>query len=451
MNTRRQLSILAVTLFCLSSCGSVANIPYLEKSGHALNPPTDMEMSFDKYIAQSTADIRAAMKGRQDPAMFQGDYAEQLDKAVSMRAPFSLPIDDSVCPGGTGGDEKGFLLIHGLTDSPYLMKGLALSMRKAYPCAVIRAIVLPGHSTIPGDSNHTKDGDDSNDHELMTHDKWLTSTEYGIRSFDQEDSVTSVYVLTFSTGAPLLINHLANRNRPEEKVKGAVLISAAIKAKSKLAFLAPIAQYVVPWSTVYPEEDAVRYETFSTHAAAEFYWLTKDLLDDKYQFKLPLFIAMSADDNTVSAQAALEYFCAAETNNKKMIWYQYAWSEEPLESFKLGQGPCANNITVREAGDEGVVLTPNYVSFSHTSLSVPPWDPHYGVDGDYRQCKDYFRKEEFEKYAQCKDPKATNYLIGETTDKLYSDNKAKLIRRGVYNPDYAFMEAQVIEFIENIN
>lgn len=443
-----RFSVLAAISFSLMSCGSVPDVPYLQKSGHALNPPSDMALSFEEYVAKNTAEIRAAMQGRQDPTVFQGNYS--LEDAVSMRAPYSIPIDTAVCPGGTGGEDKGFLLIHGLTDSPYLMKGLAESMRKVYPCSTIRAIVLPGHSTIPGDSNHSKDWDDSNDSELMTHKKWLQSTHYGIRSFDSVEHVTSLYVLTFSTGAPLLINHLSQYK--EEKVKGAVLISAAIKAKSKAAFLAPIAQYIVPWSTVYAEEDAVRYETFSTHAAAEFYWLTKDLLDSEYQFQLPLFIAISADDNTVSAEAALEYFCDAATSNKKMIWYQHRGTDERLDSFAGGQGDCQKDILVREA--EALKLPDYYKSFSHTSLSVPSSDPHYGLDGAYKQCKDYFGDiddvSQPEKYLSCQRANVPDYVIGETTKSFKAKYSDKLIRRGVYNPDYPFMEQQIIKFIESI-
>lgn len=442
-----RLTILAAVLFSSVSCGSVPDTAYLEKSGHALNPP-DKQLSFDDYVAQSKADIRAAMQGRLDPKVFQGDYKDKLEKSVEMRAPYSIDINSALCPGVIGGEDKGFLLIHGLTDSPYLMKGLAKSLRKAYSCSTIRAIVLPGHSTIPGDSNHSADWDDSNDDDLMTHDKWLESTKYGIDSFNSLEQVESLYVLTFSTGAPLLINHLSKYK--EEKLKGAVLISAAIKAKSRAAFLAPVAQYVRPWDKVYPEEDAVRYETFSTHAAAEFYWLTKDLLDDEYQFELPLYIVISADDDTVSAEAALKYFCAAKTDNKKMLWYQYGESEDPLDSFKLGRGECGDDIITREVGKDGFILPDYYKSFSHTSLSVPEDDKHYGKDGAYRQCKDYFEAGDLTKFAKCKDATNTNYVIGEITDKFKKANKGKSIRRGVYNPDYPFMEKQILEFIESV-
>ncbi|BFT30681.1 hypothetical protein D210916BOD24_18570 [Alteromonas sp. D210916BOD_24] len=440
-------TILLVVLFCTISCGSVSDVSYLKKSGYALTPPSDVTIDFDEYVAQNKANIKAAMLNRQDPAVFQGNY--DLEDAVDLRAPYSINIDSAVCPKGVAGEDKGFLLIHGLTDSPYLMKGLAQSLRKAYPCSIIRAIVLPGHSTIPGDANHSKDWDDANDHQLMTHKKWLESTNYGIRSFDKEEHVTSLYVLTFSTGAPLLINHVSKYEEP--KLKGAVFISAAVKAKSKAAFLAPVAQYLVPWSVVYPEEDAVRYETFSTHAAAEFYWLTKDLLNDQYRFPLPLFVAISADDNTVSAEAALSYFCAAKTDNKKMIWYQYAKSEEPLDSFKLGRSACRDDIIEREIGKNGFELPSYYKSFSHTALSVPESDPHYGINGAYRQCKNYFMDDKLDLFTQCKDPKEHNYLIGETTKRFYNDNKGKLIRRGVYNPDYPFMEKQILSFIDSIN
>ncbi len=327
-------SIFLILTVCLAlGCSSGPRPIYLEESGNGLQPPSPPTppknelIPFDEYVQTNTQQIREAMQGRLDPSKFQGDYT--LEDAVEFRAPFEVPIDDAMCPEGVdaGGSNKGFLLIHGLTDSPYLMRGLAASTRAKFPCAVIRAVVLPGHSTVPGDSNLSDKPTE------MTYRQWLATTRYGIRSFDDIDEVDSLYVMTFSTGAPLLINHIAGLKNPEKKLKGAVMISAAIKAKNRLAFLAPAVQYFVPWSTVFPEEDAVRYETFSTHAAAEFYKLTKNLLDKKYRFKLPLFIAISADDDTVSAEAALKYFCSAETDTKRMVWYQHADTNKRLFAF----------------------------------------------------------------------------------------------------------------------
>ena len=444
-------SIFLILTVCLAlGCSSGPRPIYLEESGNGLQPPSpptppkNEQIPFDEYVQTNTQQIREAMQGRLDPSKFQGDYT--LEDAVEFRAPFEVPIDDAMCPEGVdaGGSNKGFLLIHGLTDSPYLMRGLAASTRAKFPCAVIRAVVLPGHSTVPGDSNLSDKPTE------MTYKQWLATTRYGIRSFDDIDEVDSLYVMTFSTGAPLLINHIGSLKNPEKKLKGAVMISAAIKAKDRLALFAPMVQHFLPWFTVYPEEDAVRYETFSTHAGAEFYKLTKNLLDKKYRFNLPLFIAISADDNTVSAEAALKYFCAANTDKKRMLWYQYAGSKEPLDSFKLAQGACGDDIIEREIGKDGFTLPDYYRSFSHTSLSVPESDLHYGKGGAYRQCKDYFKDGELDKFAECKDPNYENYVIGETTDMFKEANKGKRIRRGVYNPDYLFMESQIIKFIESI-
>ena len=446
-------SIFLILTVCLAlGCSSGPRPIYLEESGNGLQPPSPPTppknelIPFDEYVQTNTQQIREAMQGRLDPSKFQGDYT--LEDAVEFRAPFEVPIDDAMCPEGVdaGGSNKGFLLIHGLTDSPYLMRGLAASTRAKFPCAVIRAVVLPGHSTVPGDSNLSDKPTE------MTYRQWLATTRYGIRSFDDIDEVDSLYVMTFSTGAPLLINHIAGLKNPEEKLKGAVMISAAIKAKNRLAFLAPAVQYFVPWSTVFPEEDAVRYETFSTHAAAEFYKLTKNLLDEKYRFKLPLFIAISADDDTVSAEAALKYFCSAETDTKRMVWYQHADTnkKEKLAYFDEGKGACKQNIFVREAEEIG--LPDYYKSFAHTALSVPPSDPHYGVNGAYKQCKHYFEDKDFKEFEECKRAVLPSFVVGETTDSFKERyGGIKSIRRGVYNPDYETMETEIFSFIGSIN
>lgn len=420
---------------------------YLEPSGQALRPPAD-DMSFSEYVSTNKQAILSVLKSKH-PNNFQGDYT--LEEAAELRAPFEWPIaSDSQCASGIGGADKGFLLIHGLTDSPYLMRSMAKSIRGEYPCAVIRAIILPGHGTIPGDSVDT---------EVMTHENWIKAATYGFRSFDDPTlGVESVYAVTFSTGAPVVVNHLFEITQDkqqfdsqykdgiaEPKLKGAVFLSAAIKAATRGAIFSPILRHIWPWLNKHNEQDAVRYESFSTHAGAEFYLLTKDMHGDSFQFQRPLFVVISADDATVSPGDALKYFCNADTKNKQMIWYESnANTKKKLADYKVNH-ECLQNITVRVAED---VATDYYKQFAHTALSVDPDDPHYGVTGAYKQCKGYFDMDEPANadFTECVNAKLPDYVIGEP--RKLEDSEFK--RRGIYNPDYAFMEARILAFIDSI-
>jgi esterase/lipase len=419
---------------------------YLQRSGSAVSPPP-VNIPFEDYVNNTEAQILSVLTEKQTPSHYQHNQGSGYTQAVAakMRAPFQIPANATTrCTDGDSGANKGFLLVHGLTDSPYLMTGLAASVHNQYPCALIRAIVLPGHSTIPGDTLSSKD---------MTYQKWQEATAYGVSSFDKMDDIRSVYVLSFSTGAPLLIRHIKEHENDNTKIKGAVFISAAIKAKNKWAFSASFLQHFIDWTDLHNEQDAARYESFSFHAGAEFYELTTVLDKDQYQFTLPLFVAISADDTTVSAEAALNYFCAAKNPIKKLIWYEYADSKEPLSNFAGNIGDCRKDITVRTPKD--VVNIPSqYVSFSHTSLSMPPNDDHYGVNGNYKQCKDYydFDKPESQEFTGCVKAEGDHYIVGEGTKELkaYAKDKGLYWRRGTYNADYDFMVEQIISFLGSL-
>ena len=47
--------------------------------------------------------------------------------------------------------ERGYLLLHGFTDPPFVTRDLAGALQRHDPCARARAVVLPGHASAPGD------------------------------------------------------------------------------------------------------------------------------------------------------------------------------------------------------------------------------------------------------------------------------------------------------------
>ena len=61
------------------------------------------------------------------------------------------------------------LLIHDLGDTPYEMRGLG--QRFAAACYLVRAILLPGHGTVPGDLL------------AVDHRAWVEATRLGVASF----------------------------------------------------------------------------------------------------------------------------------------------------------------------------------------------------------------------------------------------------------------------------
>src|SRR3989338_5967835 len=90
-----------------------------------------------------------------------------VDQVVQMRSTYEILPNQAACAASGAEDRLGFLLIHGLTDSPYLLRSVARSLTERYPCALVRGLLLPGHGTVPGDSL------------AMQHEEWLAGTRFG--------------------------------------------------------------------------------------------------------------------------------------------------------------------------------------------------------------------------------------------------------------------------------
>lgn len=418
---RSRLSWITVSIFLLfgSSMLIAAELSLFRSSGQQVALPS-AQTPFDQYVVNNEAHIRdvvtrAYFQEREAP--FGPAY--DIDAVVAMRAPYELTPSADCGQQGTG---LGFLLIHGLTDSPYLLHDVAASLRAEYPCALIRGLLLPGHGTVPGDTL------------AMDYHDWIAVTEYGVNSFRAE--VDRLYMVGFSTGTSLSVLY-ADTHRDDELVQGLIMLSPAIAARSGLAFLSPYLRWVRDWLSQNSEADPARYESFSVNAGAQFYRLTKGLTDADFRpLNVPVFMAASADDSTVNMEAARDFFCSKTPSSRgHMLWFQTEGAQTTLPTECVG-------LQILPAASEAHRV----VNLAHTSMSMAPDNPHYGVQGDYRMCLHYgVDTQEFE---QCvNDDSQTVYAeTGAGEEKLY---EGKLIRRGSFNPHYEFMLTQIVRFIES--
>lgn len=427
-------------LFALNACSNAD--PLLRPSGKAAFVPAD-NMEFTKYVSDSRKNIEQVLnelRPQSEKRIYLGGYTNQ--DAAAMRSPFQIPADDSArCDDVSKGAGKGFLLIHGLTDSPYLMRSISDSLSDAYPCALIRAVLLPGHGTVAGDSLK------------MEFKDWKSIVNYGVNTFKKDNTISDLYLVGFSTGTSLAICYMkenqVNSGEPrEDKIKGLVLVSTAVKAKSGAAFFAEIVKWVYPWLDTFKEKDAARYESFSANAGAEFYQLTKGMVAPEYALDVPVLMAVSADDETIDAKAAREFFCyPTNVKRRALVWYQ---SIDPkintdINPQKTPELMC-DNITEIKLEDIG----PDFktLNLAHTALSMSPEDPHYGVNGKYHNCKAYDSEKSLQEFNDCQGNEKNNVFgeknIAGLKDKLNLDYD--YLRRGTFNPDYKNLEAKILCF-----
>lgn len=411
----------SILCLCLSATTlSAAESPLYQASGLEATIPNG-QSSFRSYVLANETRIRQVLQNDYfalRDAPFGPGY--DIDTVLAMRAPYEIRPPRS-CVGA--GQDTGFLLIHGLTDSPYLLHDIAASLLAEYPCALLRGLLLPGHSTVPGDTL------------VMRHEDWMETTEYGVNSF--RDEVDALYMVGFSTGTTLSLRY-ADTHRDDALLKGLIMLSPAVAANSSVAFLAPYLRWVKDWLSQHAEEDAARYESFSVNAGAQFYELSKELSDPDFRpLAVPVFMAGSADDSTVNMEAARAFFCTkAPSGQRSMLWYQaQATAVAP-------QGVCEGlRVLAAESTAHRVV------NLAHTSLTMSPDNRHYGLHGRYRICLHY--GVDTEDYRQCRDDDAQT-VYGETG--LASDGRyeGKLVRRGSFNPHYAQMFAAIVDFITSV-
>src|SRR5262245_17733449 len=114
--------------------------------------------SFAQYICETQAMIRAARKDLN---------AREMEKIILANSPFEyIPSEAEAYHPRTQKIKNGVLLIHGLFDSPYSMLNLANYFRANN--YLVRAILLPGHGTVPGDLLR------------ISYQEWLRAVEFGI-------------------------------------------------------------------------------------------------------------------------------------------------------------------------------------------------------------------------------------------------------------------------------
>lgn len=433
------LCLLPLITTCITACAG--NDPLFKPTGQASFVPDD-RVPFTEYVQDSRANIEQVLNEvRPDNGdrTYLGGYINA--QAAAMRSPFQVPANEEErCGDMTKGAGKGFLLIHGLIDSPYLLHSIRDSLHRQYPCALIRAVLLPGDGTVVGDSLE------------MDHQDWQHIVEYGIKGFQEDDRISTLYLVGFSAGTSLAVDYMKTHPATDateraDKIHGLVLLSASVKAKSRFAFLSSFFNLFADWLNRSEEEDAARYESFSYQAGAEFYTLTRGMVDPEYALKVPVLMAASADDATVDAEAARRFFCfSGGTDRQVLLWYQ---SADPVVNARIAQTAdlqCRNILEVPLADIPKEFRT---VNLSHLAVPISPDDPHYGLHGRYRHCGKYASSPT--DLAACRDD-AENNLFGEdNVEELPADLKPeyRTLRRGTFNPLYKQLEAMLFCFTDD--
>jgi esterase/lipase len=278
----------------------------------------------------------------------------------------------------------------------------------------VMAVLLPGHGTQPGDLLEAR------------WQEWAKAVAYGADCLAAE--VDEPYLAGFSAGAALSVLHAAH----DDRVRGLFLFSPAfeITRRARWANLHKFYSWLTPqaaWVGVMPDRDIYKYESFCKNAAAQMYALTRAL--PQREVNIPVFAAASADDVTVNSQATLRFMQRAMHSCSKLVWYATERIARP------------NVEWVNSSVPERRIL-----SSAHTAIVMPPEDEHYGRTGNYVNCLHYY-EDDHERYIACLSQPQADWQ-GEVTEQNLGYG---LLRRLMYNPHYAEMEASMQKFIEGLS
>lgn len=360
--------------------------------------------SYQDYIAWSQRRLRTAR------------LEAPTEKILANLLPFELE-PDSDCPVDSQGKvQNGIVLVHGLIASPWSMKHIGEYFQSR--CFYVLGVLMQGHGSRVGDMLES------------TWQDWHQDVQFATRILAEK--ADQVSLSGHSVGATLAILE-AVRNpdidslilfAPAMEVDGASKYARVI---SWLGRLFPGAA----WFELEPEEGIYRYESFPFTAAAETWDLiqqTTTALTAK-PLTIPVFTVASAQDTTVHVQATFDFMQALSDPRSFTLLYS---------QFDLP--PYSRSRIVNSFVPEQGIL-----SLGHLGLMTPPEHPHYGVNGNYHYCGQYFGQDN-DYYARCKAGERDFY--GEGTEA----NQARgVIERIAFNPFYDDMLEELDFFIQQIN
>ncbi|PPC76086.1 hypothetical protein C4K68_16970 [Pokkaliibacter plantistimulans] len=314
---------------------------------------------------------------------------------------------DAVMPFEMGSEHQrvGVLLIHGLSDSPFTFRDIAAALARRGIRS--RSILLSGHGSRAEDSLKVRAGN------------WRRQVRAQIA--DLQKQCDKVWVGGYSMGAVLAT--LEGLDLPN--IAGLILWAPAWRCRSNMVWTSRLLFPFRKWHSVRPERDFARYSSFSINAIHQYYHLTlqvKRQLNTCQRFRCPVYIVASEADATINSQFVLQQFLRLRQPDSRLVWYG---QEELSETGVLSRSDYLPEQRIR--------------AIAHTAVTFSPANPHYGKQGDYRNCLAYV--EDSTAFNRClQDPEPWFSEYGLVVEGRYP-------ARLTFNPYFEEMMADLGDFI----
>lgn len=378
----------------------------------------------------------------------EAESSPQVERIVDLLSPTDRPPQNCSEKAGStenGRYQRGILFVHGLYDSPYVMKDLEEFFNEN--CFYTRSILLPGHGTRPGDMLE------------ISHKEWIKAVDFAVARF--LDEVEDLYIAGFSTGGALAVRKAI---KEPHAIKGLFLFAPVLKVKDDFTWLLHgLGKKWVPWQR-FDDDDFAKYESITLKSVIEVGRLADEVKEELERqedgLPMPVFIVLSDSDYTVPAGETIRFFDEGSFGEKsRMLVYHRGERPDfipkrcynPGVKSDRGDGGSRgcrklyyNSRISYEMGDALYRIS----DFSHMSLTLAPDDSHYGLSGDYRYCLQYFLgyqgclRQACEADGPAKVCLGERYALGsQTYEECETDSK--VVRRLTSNPLFKEMIGQI--------
>ena len=220
----------------------------------------------------------------------------------------------------------GALLIHGLTDSPYSMRGIGETLKaRGYYGVAMR---MPGHGTVPAG--------------LVTAvwEDWLAAVRVGVRHVRERIGPDKPIVLVgYSNGGALVLKYALDEiERGQALPKMRLVLVSPMIGVTPFAWMARVISALGPipyfekarWLDVFPEYNPFKYNSFPANAGLQSWRLTTDVQSQVLRLGKagrlkdlpPVLTFQSIVDSTVSTAAVVHaLFDQLEANGSELVLF----------------------------------------------------------------------------------------------------------------------------------
>jgi esterase/lipase len=404
----------------------------------------DSAESYRQYQTRVATELEKNWKALAQSPDDAPQYSEAvIKKLVAAHTPTDMkPADPGRCKNKT----RNMLLIHGLYDSPRVMRDLEAYFNSR--CFHTRSILLPGHGTRPGSLLN------------ISYKAWVDAVNYAVERFHKEID-GDLYITGFSTGGALALKTALDK--PGE-VKGLFLFAPAIKVADGMPrFLRGIGMEWVLFQKL-KDTDLIKYESMTLDSVLEVGKLAdkvrEKLSDNSRHLNIPVMLVIAKNDYTIKTETTINLYEQGKFGDKSdMLIYA---------PIKVNGKQCIKGM--RRGNPQATPKVPTYVSscfiheqngkkfviadYSHMALTLKPTDKHYGLEGEYKYCTQYFYDEEMENKCKQKGTAGVAICFGERKmmDSVCYPQCAKrhmIVRRLTSNPQFKELTGYLDQFISN--